>query len=78
MWHASISPKKAARLAAEFLATVGEGVVLLEDGGAALHLRRHVTDAELEHLDIRDIRGTPEAETRLAAVRRWLPAGWRE
>jgi len=78
MWHASVSPKQAIQLAAEFIATVGEGDVHCEDGSVAIHLRRHVTDAELEGLDIRDVRGTVEGMMRLEKVRRWLPLGWSE
>lgn len=29
-------------------------------------------------LDVRDIRGTPEADDRLDVVRRWLPDGYTE
>lgn len=78
MWHCSVSPKSAVELAALVLARVGRGDVMFEDGGVAVHLRRHVTDDEMEGLEVRDIRGTWEADKRLNACRKWLPSGWSE
>lgn len=46
----------------------------------AVHCRRRLSDAEVAEGDftIIDIRGTPEADERLAAVRQWLPPDWKE
>ena len=51
-----------------------------EVGGIAFHLRKRLSLAEqaAAGLVVRDIRGTPEAATRLDAVRRWLPDGYTE
>lgn len=78
VWHCSVSPKDSQELAAMVLAGVGEGDVMFEEGGVAIHMRRHVTDVEMEGLEVRDIRGTWEATKRLAACRKWLPIGWSE
>lgn len=58
-------------------ATLGEW---LETGFVAVHLRRRLSAAEVlaTGLTVRDVRGTPEAEARLAAVRAWLPPGYTE
>lgn len=57
--------------------TLGEW---LQQGGTAWHLRRRVSAAEAERwqLAVRDVRGTPEAAERRAAVAHLLPAGWAE
>jgi hypothetical protein len=49
-------------------------------GGVATHLRRRCSPAEVERygLVVRDVRGTPEAEARLAPVRHLLPPGYTE
>jgi len=78
VWHCSVSPKSKIELAAEVIRHVGQGAVMLEDGHVAIHLRRWVTDTELEGLDVKDIRGTLEAEARLDKVRHYLPVGWTE
>jgi hypothetical protein len=52
----------------------------METGRAAVHLRRRLSDAEVEEgaFKVVDVRGTPEATARLEPVRRWLPPGWDE
>jgi hypothetical protein len=52
----------------------------VEVGVAAMHLRRRLSAAEVSAsgLVVRDVRGTPEAELRLALVRHLLPAGYTE
>ena len=51
----------------------------IEEGNRALHMRRRLTETEQMQVgDVVDIRGTPEATERLAAVRQWLPRGWTE
>jgi hypothetical protein len=51
-----------------------------EVGGIAMHLRRRLSSVERDvtGLVVRDIRGTPEADDRLDAVRKWLPDGYSE
>ena len=51
-----------------------------EVGHAAMHLRRRLSLAEVRDsgLAMLDVRGTPEAERRLQAVRHLLPAGYVE
>jgi hypothetical protein len=51
-----------------------------ERGPTAVHLRRRLSDAEVKEGDfiVTDLRGTSEAEARLTACARWLPAGWKE
>ena len=82
VWHCSVSPKWRAEVAASVIRNVGQGEVFLEDGGVAIHMRRHITDSELAQIGgpgaIRDVRGTPEEEERLAPVRAYLPKDWTE
>lgn len=51
-----------------------------EVGNVAVHVRRRLSVAEVAAtgLVMLDVRGTPEAELRLQAVRRWLPANYVE
>lgn len=58
-------------------ATLGEWTDL---GATALHLRRRLSLEEAAYygLRVRDIRGTPEVDVRLAKVRQWLPEGYSE
>ena len=47
--------------------------------GRAYHVRRRLSAHEQQSVgNVVDIRGTPEAALRLAAVRHLLPAGWTE
>jgi hypothetical protein len=66
-----------------FLALVGVGDTTLgewqEWTGKAYHIRRRLTDAEAALVGpVVDVRGTPEAERRLARVRHRLPKGYTE
>jgi len=66
-----------------FAALAGVGSSLLgeweEWTGRAYHVRRRLRPEETAVTGpVLDIRGTSEAATRLAAVARWLPAGWTE
>lgn len=66
-----------------FLALRGVGSIRLgewiEEGNRALHVRRRLTETEQIQVGaVVDIRGTPEAAERLAAVEMWLPWGWSE
>ena len=87
MWHASISPLvslgrrlDAARLFELALATLrGVGTVSLgewrEVGTVACHVRRRLSAEEMIIVGpVRDLRGTPEALTRLWRARQWMPA----
>jgi hypothetical protein len=58
-------------------ASLGEWI---ETGRTAAHLRRRLSDAEVEAgaFKVVDLRGTPDAEARLEPVRRRLPPGWEE
>ncbi len=89
MWHASIAyhgrrgAPIADHLARAERALRGVGDTdheWVERGTIAMHLRRRLSFAERSAtgLVMRDIRGTPEADRRLAAVRQWLPAGYVE
>jgi hypothetical protein len=51
-----------------------------EVGIHAMHLRRRLTldEQTATGLTVVDIRGTPDAEARLAAVAKWLPVGYIE
>jgi hypothetical protein len=50
-----------------------------EVGQVAVHLRRRLSAEEQKRVgDVIDVRGTPEAERRLARVRQWLPADYSE
>jgi hypothetical protein len=47
--------------------------------GRAYHVRRRLTPAEAEPVGlVVDVRGTFDAEKRLARVGRWLPPRWEE
>jgi hypothetical protein len=83
VWHASAAPfgvvpvrshlRDCALAALEGVgdASLGEW----EDWtGRAFHVRRRLTDEERDGLEVVDVRGTPEAERRLRAVQRFLPA----
>lgn len=50
-----------------------------EWSGRAFHVRRRLSPVEQAKVgDVLDIRGTPEANRRLAPVRHMLPAGYSE
>ena len=49
-----------------------------EIGYRAAHLRRRLSPLEQVGFTVTDIRGTPEADARLAAMGRWLPDGYAE
>ena len=50
-----------------------------EEGDIAYHVRRRLTLDEQERVgEVVDVRGTPEAQRRLDAVRPWLPLGYSE
>lgn len=89
VWHASAAPVGAAQLRPEILraaallaiksvgdATLGEWE---EWTGYAYHVRRRLSAREQQSVGpVVDVRGTAEANHRLARVRRWLPAGHTE
>ena len=90
MWHASIAhhgqrprppgPEHLDR-ARRALRSVGDPAHEWEDLGLrAVHVRRRLNPDEIARtgLTVRDVRGTPEAERLLDAVRRWLPSGYTE
>src|SRR5215472_5601735 len=82
VWHASAAPMGVAPVVSHLrdcaqAALEGVGDASLgewqEWTGRAYHVRRRLTDDERGDLDVVDVRGTPEAQRRLAAVRRFLP-----
>lgn len=88
MWHASISGRdfnlgrstleRRARAALDGLgdAALGEWT---EMPGPVFHLRRRLSATEAEAVGpVVDVRGTPEADRRLAVVRQWLPPRYEE
>ena len=79
MWHVSISrgPVASRRLLAlRVLQDCGDAAAgeWWEQGEIATHLRRRLTAREAEGVGpVVDVRDTPEARRRYAAVRRYLP-----
>lgn len=89
MWHASAAPVpgllsvRATLQEGAYKALEGVGDAALgewtEWTGYAFHVRRRLTAHEAAYVDpVADIRGTPEARARLAAVAAYLPTGWSE
>lgn len=85
VWHVSIAPRGVAwgapvleRQARLQLEGVGDpGLEWTDFTGRAFHLRRRLTAEEAAPIGpVVDVRGTAEAERRLAEVRHLLPAGW--
>lgn len=88
MWHSSAAPLPGWASDKQFLrdcaraALQGVGDTSLGQWehwtGNAYHVRRRLTREEQERVgDAIDIRGTPEADKRRAAVQRFLPVGMR-
>jgi hypothetical protein len=91
VWHASAAPapdyplqpsteslRTWARAALEGVgdAALGEWE---EWSGRAYHVRRRLSAREQRHVgQVRDIRGSWEAEQRLRRVQQWLPVGYAE
>lgn len=89
MWHVSVAPASKIALSPNTLRAWAlrelDGVGDVTRGqweewtGRAYHVRRRLSEAEEAVIGPAvDIRGKPEALERLAAVRKWLPAGWIE
>lgn len=90
MWHASAAPWPTSLLALRGIlepwadrALDGVGDASLgewrEWTGRAVHVRRRLSDLEARKVGpVIDIRGTDEAERRLARVRHRLPPGYTE
>jgi hypothetical protein len=91
VWHASLAHHGRRPVAddADYLtrcerALQGVGDPLLGEwlhrGARAWHLRRRLSAVEVaaSGLVMRDVRGTPEVEARLAPVRHLLPPGFHE
>jgi hypothetical protein len=91
VWHVSTS--STARSSLTHLLALAEGALRdvgdadagewweSSPDGRVVHLRRRLTPAEMVAAgitELRDIRGTYEAEKRVARVRRYLPAGFPE
>lgn len=90
VWHASVSSPFASReelrnAALRELQGVGtENEGQWEEYGKAFHVRRRLSAAErrlADHLDVKDVRNTPEYAVRRAAMQQYLPPvlrGWEE
>lgn len=91
VWHASVATHPPSYLDSVLAALIKtkvraalEGVgdaelgEWLEVRPTAVHLRRRLSYKEAQGFQIVDIRGTPEAERRLAPVRKILGAEWSE
>lgn len=89
VWHASAAAAPGIPLrpevlrAAALLAIKGVGDARVgeweEYTGYAFHIRRRLNAVEQRAVgEVIDIRGTPEADRRLAVVKRWLPEGHAE
>lgn len=85
VWHVSVrsqglpwAPVALERMARKELDGVGDPALgEWSEMGGAFHLRRRLTEAEAAPIGpVVDVRGTAEAERRLAAVRHLLPTGW--
>lgn len=86
VWHASAAPYRLAvsrevlaRAAREALSGVGDATAgeWEEWSGYAFHLRRRLSAEEARTVgEIMDIRDTPEADRRCAAVRSFIPPGF--
>lgn len=88
VWHASVashhsvgaSPDRLLGIAAAVLTAVGDAHLgeWRELGDVAVHLRRRLTPAEAAVVGpVRDVRGTWEAQKRVARMERYLPPAWR-
>lgn len=85
MWHASIAPRytsvavardRLVDIAHDELRGVGDlNFEWIEIGDHAVHVRRRLAARESlrARLDVIDVRGTPEHERRIAAMRPYLP-----
>jgi hypothetical protein len=94
VWHASVAHHGRTASSRELIAASAEGHArralrgvgdpLLgewaEVGQRAVHVRRRLSDAEVAAtgLAMRDVRGTPEHDLRLAPLLHLLPIGYRE
>jgi hypothetical protein len=91
VWHASVSsrlalPSREDALFAEAirqLAGVGDAALgeWREVGNLAMHVRRRLTKKEMQYAaidEVRDVRGTSEAKTRVDRMRPFLPLPMRD
>jgi hypothetical protein len=84
VWHASVGrghERDQCLVAWVTLAGVGDASLgeWSERGDLAFHLRRRLSPTEAATIGpVVDVRATAEGARRFAAMRPWLPIGWRE